>query len=301
MASDTERLKLLKKDPLTDGNETFNIQTMLNDNWDKLDEAVGILQDEIANMDPDIPEGSITQKGIVQLSSATNSTSEILAATPKAVKAAYDLANTANTAASNAQSTANTANSTATTAQSTANSAKTTADSSLPKAGGTISGSLAVNNQLMVKYNGISNITMPIGDSDTGLHWIGDGGIDFYSNNQVPVALKNQDFLFKNTAGIYESLKTVINNLQTKVEVGAVKSIQRYTATIPKGSSTTLVTISAVNTANTILNFLGTYSDGYDAREGDIAIQLISSTTVSATRGWTTSNTTVSFEVVTYN
>ncbi|HDL7048645.1 TPA: tail fiber protein, partial [Escherichia coli] len=33
------------------------------------------------------------QKGIVQLSSATNSTSEVLAATPKAVKAAYDLAN----------------------------------------------------------------------------------------------------------------------------------------------------------------------------------------------------------------
>ncbi|EOU7952187.1 phage tail protein, partial [Escherichia coli] len=34
-----------------------------------------------------------TKKGIVQLSSATNSTSESLAATPKAVKAAYELAN----------------------------------------------------------------------------------------------------------------------------------------------------------------------------------------------------------------
>ncbi|HEI4173480.1 tail fiber protein, partial [Escherichia coli] len=33
------------------------------------------------------------RKGLVQLSSATNSTSEMLAATPKAVKAAYDLAN----------------------------------------------------------------------------------------------------------------------------------------------------------------------------------------------------------------
>ncbi|WP_309142185.1 phage tail protein, partial [Escherichia coli] len=30
---------------------------------------------------------------MVQLSSATNSTSEMLAATPKSVKAAYDLAN----------------------------------------------------------------------------------------------------------------------------------------------------------------------------------------------------------------
>ncbi|HGF1119328.1 phage tail protein, partial [Escherichia coli] len=35
-------------------------------------------------------DASTTQKGLVQLSSATNSTSEVLAATPKAVKAAYD-------------------------------------------------------------------------------------------------------------------------------------------------------------------------------------------------------------------
>ncbi|MEB6944907.1 phage tail protein [Escherichia coli] len=39
------------------------------------------------------PDASLTAKGFVQLSSATNSTSETLAATPKAVKAAYDLAN----------------------------------------------------------------------------------------------------------------------------------------------------------------------------------------------------------------
>ncbi|ELN6766015.1 tail fiber protein [Escherichia coli] len=39
-----------------------------------------------------VPAASLTAKGTVQLSSATNSTSETLAATPKAVKAAYDLA-----------------------------------------------------------------------------------------------------------------------------------------------------------------------------------------------------------------
>ncbi|EOA0893865.1 phage tail protein [Escherichia coli] len=39
------------------------------------------------------PDASLTTKGFTQLSSATNSTSETLAATPKAVKAAYDLAN----------------------------------------------------------------------------------------------------------------------------------------------------------------------------------------------------------------
>ncbi|HGY0473235.1 TPA: phage tail protein [Salmonella enterica subsp. enterica serovar Derby] len=41
----------------------------------------------------DVPAASLTQSGIVQLSSAINSSSETLAATPKAVKAAYDLAN----------------------------------------------------------------------------------------------------------------------------------------------------------------------------------------------------------------
>jgi len=39
------------------------------------------------------PDASLTAKGLIQLSSATNSSSETLAATPKAVKAAYDLAN----------------------------------------------------------------------------------------------------------------------------------------------------------------------------------------------------------------
>ena len=49
MASYTNHLKLLKKDPVADGADTFNIDTMLNDNWDKVDEAVG----KKANLGPD--------------------------------------------------------------------------------------------------------------------------------------------------------------------------------------------------------------------------------------------------------
>ncbi|WP_239003322.1 tail fiber protein [Enterobacter cloacae] len=45
------------------------------------------------------PDATLTAKGFTQLSSATDSTSEVLAATPKAVKAAYDLANGKYTAA----------------------------------------------------------------------------------------------------------------------------------------------------------------------------------------------------------
>lgn len=43
MASNTPNLGLLKKNTLTDGNDTFNVKTMMNDNWDKVDGAVGDL------------------------------------------------------------------------------------------------------------------------------------------------------------------------------------------------------------------------------------------------------------------
>lgn len=46
------------------------------------------LQEDVQNAD--IPDASLTVKGKTQLSSATNSTSEDRAATPKAVKTAYD-------------------------------------------------------------------------------------------------------------------------------------------------------------------------------------------------------------------
>lgn len=43
MPSNTEKLNLYKVNPATDGDLTFNIDLMLNDNWDKLDTAVGTL------------------------------------------------------------------------------------------------------------------------------------------------------------------------------------------------------------------------------------------------------------------
>ena len=56
-----------------------------------------------------IDDATTSVKGAVQLSSSTSSTSTILAATPSAVKSAYDLATTANTAAGTAQTTADAA------------------------------------------------------------------------------------------------------------------------------------------------------------------------------------------------
>ncbi|WP_294855610.1 hypothetical protein [uncultured Oscillibacter sp.] len=43
MASYTEKLNLLKKDPTADASDTFNIKIMMNENWDKLDaNAAGV-------------------------------------------------------------------------------------------------------------------------------------------------------------------------------------------------------------------------------------------------------------------
>lgn len=192
MASNTPNLSLLKKDPLTDGNETFNIQTMMNDNWDKIDTAVKKVQDDVANIDPDIPDASTTTKGIVQLTSATNSTSETLAATAKAVK--------------------------------------TVADNSFSKTGGTVSGDISISGKSVlagpvdfrngidglgdikttggIRTNGAINftnkgivgsgdnnaipaLTWALGDPDTGFNWQRDGYVDFVANGKT-VAFMNE-------------------------------------------------------------------------------------------------------------
>ena len=78
-----------------------------------------------------LDDASLTKKGIVQLNSAVNSVSESEAATPLAVKKAYDLA-------SNAQNSANTANDTAKKAYDKANNA-------YPKTGGIVKGLIKSN------------------------------------------------------------------------------------------------------------------------------------------------------------
>ena len=56
-----------------------------------------------------VSAASTSASGVVQLSDSTSTTSSVLASTPTATKSAYDLANTANTAAGAAQTTANAA------------------------------------------------------------------------------------------------------------------------------------------------------------------------------------------------
>ncbi|HGF8926918.1 phage tail protein [Yersinia enterocolitica] len=52
---------------------------------DAFDQVLLAIQKLVSEEIPEVKDGSLTQKGIVQLSNSTNSTSQILAATPKAV------------------------------------------------------------------------------------------------------------------------------------------------------------------------------------------------------------------------
>lgn len=84
-----------------------------------------------------LPSASTTVKGVTKLNSAINSTSETEAATPNAVKTAYDKGVEAKTAANEAQRTANDG-------VSKANNAQSNANGRVSKNGDTMSGSLTV-------------------------------------------------------------------------------------------------------------------------------------------------------------
>ncbi|MFW5436552.1 hypothetical protein [Paenibacillus apiarius] len=49
--AETDNLKLYKADPVADADKTFNIDTMLNNNWDKIDAAVQDVKNDVSNID----------------------------------------------------------------------------------------------------------------------------------------------------------------------------------------------------------------------------------------------------------
>lgn len=90
MSSKTPNVDLYKADKAADADQTFNIDTLLNENWEKVDAAIGEMRTEIGEIEPEIPDASTMQKGIVQLDDTTNSTSKGKAATADAVRRAKD-------------------------------------------------------------------------------------------------------------------------------------------------------------------------------------------------------------------
>ncbi|WP_434750277.1 tail fiber protein [Paenibacillus amylolyticus] len=110
MPIETNRLKL----PLPLGNEGVS-RVGINAIFEKIDEGVATREDveELRQLvrETDVPDASLTEKGIVQLSNAIESSSDTKAATPKAVNdaraaaisaAALDATTKANTAQTSA-------------------------------------------------------------------------------------------------------------------------------------------------------------------------------------------------------
>jgi len=167
-----------------------------------------------------IQDGTTSQKGAVQLEDSTSSTSTTKAATPNAVKSAYDLADLAGTVAAAA----------------------------LPKAGGTMTGDLLLANQSDLRFgeatgNGsnwvafqgaasiASNVTwtLPAADGSAGqvLKTDGSGELGWISPSVSGPILENQQTISANY-----TLSTGYNGLSA----GPVEVAAGFSVTVPAGA-----------------------------------------------------------------
>lgn len=309
MASNTPNLNLLKKDPATDGNDTFNIQTMLNDNWDKIDVAVGEVREELKDIN--VPDASLTQKGITQLSSATDSTAEDRAATPKAVKAAYEAAIAAQSTA-NAAGTGLSAHASNTTVHITAgeraawNAAESNArNASVPRATRLIGDLNSITEDGF--YDGSSMANAP------STEWY---YVEHMSHSQDPGNWRLQRATnFYNGVTYWRQLRAgTWTNWQ--IWGGSVKRVTRYVATIwtvyPETNPAVSVKIPVVDVSKTSVNLTGfnpdeTYKYDIDPQYLYPAVYLQDETTVIArihsklTGGSSNRWLKVYFEIIEYN
>ncbi|MEJ3717125.1 hypothetical protein WGM54_03795 [Paenibacillus polymyxa] len=72
MASNTPKLGLYMKDPVADGNDFFDVETMMNDNWEKIDGFAGGM-DEVKERLNTISRQDVTLQPGVQIVNATKS------------------------------------------------------------------------------------------------------------------------------------------------------------------------------------------------------------------------------------
>ncbi|CQR58438.1 phage tail-collar fiber domain-containing protein [Paenibacillus riograndensis] len=126
-------------------------------------------------------------------------------------------------------------------------------------------GRIVTNTQLWVAqntaYGASSSLTLPIGDSDTGINWVTDGRLDFYSNGQLPFQL-NGDAYFKTTSDGMVSLPHFWNAYRYKPLVSA-----RLSADTPIAS-------------NVMTKLL------FSTKEGDARGEFSNGTYTAQTNGW---------------
>lgn len=215
-----------------------------------------------------VANGTTSAKGIVQLTDSTTSTSTTTAATPNSVKSAYDLANTAKTAAATAQSTADSKIGSVTLASGTNNgtlkltvdgkatdniavkglgsaaytassayatSAQgTKADNAMPKAGGTFTGAVTLS-----------------GDPTSALHPASKQYVDTQITNKIAAS---DAMVFKGTLGTNGTITAV------------------PTSEVVKGDTYKIVTA-------------GSYA-GFTCKVGDLIIALNGGSIEATTENW---------------
>lgn len=130
------------------------------------------------------PDASLTAKGFVQLYSGVMSDSEILAATPKAVKIAMDNANARLAKNQNGADVPD-------------KPAFLQNVGAFPVAGGRLSGPLGIGTDNVLGGNSIV-----LGDNDTGIKWISDGVFGLYANG-VQVGYIDPAGLHLNSEGLH--------------------------------------------------------------------------------------------------
>ena len=119
-----------------------------------------------------LPIGTISEKGVVKLNSQVGNDSEQEAATPKAVKAAYDKGVEAKTAADAAQRTANDGVSKAKAAQTSADAAQRTANDGVSKAN---AAQTSANAAQRTADDGVSKANAAQKSADAAQHTANDG------------------------------------------------------------------------------------------------------------------------------
>lgn len=72
MASNTPNLSLYMKDPVAEGNDFFDVKTMMNDNWEKIDGFAGVM-DEVKERFDTISRQEVTLNAGVQIITAIKS------------------------------------------------------------------------------------------------------------------------------------------------------------------------------------------------------------------------------------
>ncbi|WP_433943357.1 peptidase G2 autoproteolytic cleavage domain-containing protein [Paenibacillus sp. SN-8-1] len=85
MSSNTTNLKLLKVDPITDGDQTFNFDTMLNANWDKIDGEVGSIRSSLTDQDVRIKNIKVDSVSVNKLSDNFASPGDVLSKYPEGI------------------------------------------------------------------------------------------------------------------------------------------------------------------------------------------------------------------------